>query len=496
VFRPDGAPLHQSEVLNDPPAWHAVDVGQNQGSSFLAREYLVAARGASFGKAETCYGCAVRLCVIGTGYVGLVTGTCFAATGQRVVCVDKDASKIERLKRFEIPIYEPGLEEMVRENANAGRLTFATDLASAVRDVDLAFIAVGTPPTHDGEADLSAVFAVAQELATHAAHDLVIVNKSTVPVGTNAQVQKLVADAQHEIQVASNPEFLKEGGAIDDFMYPDRIVIGVRPGHDRARRLLSRVYHPLNLSNTKIVWMNPESAELTKYAANTMLAMRISFMNELAVLCEEVGADVQSVRLGVGSDPRIGSQFLHSGPGYGGSCFPKDVKALVATARRHGIELELADATNRVNVRHRSFLVRKLKRHFGGELAGRRIAIWGLAFKPGTDDVRESPSITTIEFLLNEGCEVVAHDPEAMANIKELFGEKVELVDDAYDAVEGADALMLLTEWREYQYPEFERIRDLMRTPTVFDGRNIWVTYKLADQGFQYSGVGIHADSP
>jgi UDPglucose 6-dehydrogenase len=292
------------------------------------------------------------------------------------------------------------------------------------------------------------------------------------------------------MQVVSNPEFLKEGGAINDFMYPDRIVIGVRPSHERARRLMGQVYHPLNLSNTKIVWMNPESAEVTKYAANTMLAMRISFMNELAVLCEEVGADVQSVRLGVGSDPRIGSQFLHAGPGYGGSCFPKDVKALVATARRHGIELELADATNRVNVRHRSFLVRKVKRHFGAELAGKRIAIWGLAFKPGTDDVRESPSITTIEFLLKEGCEVVAHDPEAMENIRQVFGDSITLVDEAYDAVRDADALLLLTEWREYQYPEFDRIRKLMRTPVILDGRNIWGTYRLAEQGFEYAGVG------
>ena len=437
----------------------------------------------------------MKLCVIGTGYVGLVTGTCFAATGQRVVCVDKDASKIERLQRFEIPIYEPGLEEMVKEQAESGRLSFTTDLAAAVRDVDLAFIAVGTPPTHDGEADLSAVFAVAQSLAEHATHDLVIVMKSTVPVGTNAQVQKLVADAAHDIQVASNPEFLKEGGAISDFMYPDRIVVGVRPGHQRARQLMNRVYHPLNLSSTKIVWMNPESAEITKYAANTMLAMRISFMNELAVLCEEVGADVQSVRMGVGSDPRIGPQFLHAGPGYGGSCFPKDVKALVAVARRYGIELELADATNRVNVRHRSFVVRKLKKHFGSDLAGKRVAIWGLAFKPGTDDIRESPSITTIEFLLNEGCEVVGHDPEAMANIKEMFGDSVKLVDDAYDAVKDADALLLLTEWREYQYPEFERIAQLMRTRVVLDGRNIWVAYKLGEQGFEYDGVGIQSDT-
>ena len=412
-----------------------------------------------------------------------------------MVCVDKDASKIERLQRYEVPIYEPGLQELVEENAKSGRLTFTTDLKSAVRDVDLAFIAVGTPPTHDGEADLSAVFAVAEELAKHATHDLVIVNKSTVPVGTNAQVQKLVADAEHDIQVASNPEFLKEGGAIGDFMYPDRIVVGVRAGHDRARRLMDKVYHPLNLSCTKIVWMNPESAEVTKYAANTMLAMRISFMNELAVLCEEVGADVQSVRHGVGSDPRIGSQFLHAGPGYGGSCFPKDVKALVATARRYGIELELADATNRVNVRHRSFLARKLKRHFDNELSGKRIAIWGLAFKPGTDDIRESPSITTIEFLLNEGCEVVAHDPEAMENIREMFGESVTLVDDAYDAVKDADTLMLLTEWREYQFPEFDRIRDLMRTPVILDGRNIWGTYNLAAQGFEYAGVGTQSES-
>jgi UDPglucose 6-dehydrogenase len=433
----------------------------------------------------------VKLCVVGTGYVGLVTGTCFAATGQRVVCVDKDASKIERLQRYEIPIYEPGLEEMVKEQAEAGRLTFTTDLAEAVKDVDLAFIAVGTPPTQDGDADLSAVFAVAKDLAKHATHDLVIVMKSTVPVGTNAQVQKLVADAKHDIQVASNPEFLKEGGAINDFMYPDRIVVGVRPTHERARTLMDRVYHPLNLSSTKIVWMNPESAEVTKYAANTMLAMRISFMNELAVMCEEVGADVRSVRKGVGSDPRIGPQFLHAGPGYGGSCFPKDVKALVATARRHGIELELADATNRVNVRHRSFVVRKLKKHFGGDLSGKRVAIWGLAFKPGTDDIRESPSLTTIEFLLNEGCEVVGHDPEAMSNIGEMFGDKIKLVEDAYEALEGADALLLLTEWREYQYPEFERFKELMRRPVVIDGRNIWVTYNLPDQGFEYAGVGI-----
>ena len=437
----------------------------------------------------------MKLCVIGTGYVGLVSGTCFAATGQRVICVDKDASKIERLKRYEIPIYEPGLAELVEENAEAGRLTFSTDLPSAVRNVDLAFIAVGTPPTLDGEADLSAVFGVAKELAKHATRDLVIVLKSTVPVGTNAQVQRLVTDAEHDVQVVSNPEFLKEGGAVDDFMYPDRIVVGVRPGHDRARRLMDRVYHPLNLSSTKIVWMNPESAEVTKYAANTMLAMRISFMNELAVLCEEVGADVQSIRQGVGSDPRIGPQFLHAGPGYGGSCFPKDVKALVATARRHGIELELADATNRVNVRHRSFVVRKLKRHFDNDLAGKRIAIWGLAFKPGTDDIRESPSITTIEFLLNEGCELVGHDPEAIDNVGEMFGDKVELVDDAYDALKGADALVLLTEWREYQYPEFDRIKELMRTPVILDGRNIWVTYRLAEQGFEYAGVGIQTST-
>ena len=435
----------------------------------------------------------MKLCVVGTGYVGLVTGTCFAATGQRVVCVDNDASKIERLQRFEIPIYEPGLEALVKENAASGRLTFSTDLETAIKDVDLAFVAVGTPPTLDGEADLSAVLGVAQEIAAKATHDLVIVLKSTVPVGTNEQVQRLVADAKYNIQVASNPEFLKEGGAIKDFMHPDRIVVGVRPGDERARQLMDRAYHPLNLSNTKIVWMNPESAELTKYAANTMLAMRISFMNELAVLCEDVGADVQSIRRGVGTDPRIGPQFLHAGPGYGGSCFPKDVKALVATARRHGIELELADATNRVNVRHRSFLVRKLKRYFDGDLAGKKIAIWGLAFKPGTDDVREAPSLTTIDALVQSGCEVVAHDPEAMDNIAALYPEGVELVTDPYEAAKGADALVLLTEWREYQYPEFERLLELMRTPVIFDGRNIWVSYGLREQGFHYTGVGTRS---
>ncbi len=432
----------------------------------------------------------MKLCVVGTGYVGLVSGTCFAATGQRVVCVDNDANKVAKLERNEIPIYEPGLEALVKENVAAGRLSFTTDLAAAVKDVDLAFIAVGTPPTLDGEADLSAVLGVARALAAAATGDLVIVLKSTVPVGTNAQVQRLVADSKHDVQVVSNPEFLKEGAAINDFMHPDRIVVGVRPEHGLAREVMDRAYHPLNLSNNKIVWMNPESAELTKYAANTMLAMRISFMNELAVLCEEVGADVQSVRRGVGSDPRIGSQFLHAGPGYGGSCFPKDVKALVATGRRHGIELQLADATNRVNVRHRSHMVRKLKKFFGGELAGKRIGIWGLAFKPGTDDVREAPSLTTIEALLKEGCEVVAHDPEAMGNIRALFPEGVALVDDAYKAAEGVDALLLLTEWREYQSPEFDRLGQLMRNKAIFDGRNVWSSYKLGDLGFAYAGVG------
>jgi UDPglucose 6-dehydrogenase len=432
----------------------------------------------------------MKLCVVGTGYVGLVSGTCFAATGQRVVCVDNDANKVARLERNEIPIYEPGLETLVKENVAAGRLSFTTDLAAAVKGVDLAFIAVGTPPTLDGEADLSAVLGVARALADAATGDLVIVLKSTVPVGTNAQVQRLVADCKHDVQVVSNPEFLKEGAAINDFMHPDRIVVGVRPEHGLAREIMDRAYHPLNLSNNKIVWMNPESAELTKYAANTMLAMRISFMNELAVLCEEVGADVQSVRRGVGSDPRIGSQFLHAGPGYGGSCFPKDVKALVATGRRHGIELQLADATNRVNVAHRSHVVRKLKKFFGGELAGKRIGIWGLAFKPGTDDVREAPSLTTIDALLKEGCEVVAHDPEAMDNIRALYPEGVTLVDDAYQAAEGVDALLLLTEWREYQSPEFERLGQLMHQKVIFDGRNVWSSYKLAELGFAYSGVG------
>ncbi len=437
----------------------------------------------------------MKLCVVGTGYVGLVTGTCLSATGQRVVCVDNDPAKIEMLKRHEVSIHEPGLQEMVRENAEAGRLTFSTDLPSSIKDADVVFVAVGTPPTLDGEADLSAVLSVAKSVMEHTQHPLVMVLKSTVPVGTSAHVRRLIADSPHPIHLASNPEFLKEGAAIKDFMYPDRIVIGVQEGDDFAREHMTRVYHPLNLSETKIVWMNPESAELTKYAANTMLAMRISFMNELAVLCEEVGADIHSIRRGIGSDPRIGSQFLHAGPGYGGSCFPKDVKALVAVGRQHGIELELADATNRVNVRHRNFLLRKLKRHFANDLVGKRVAIWGLAFKPGTDDIREAPSLTAIDALLKEGCEVAAHDPKATEAIRAIYGDRINLVSDKFDATKDADALLLLTEWREYQHPDFDRLKQLMRTPVLFDGRNIWSSYRLPERGFKYTGVGTSVGS-
>ena len=352
----------------------------------------------------------MELCVIGTGYVGLVTGTCFAATGQRVICVDNDASKIERLQRYEIPIYEPRLEEMVKENASAGRLTFTTDLAAAVRDVDLAFIAVGTPPTHDGEADLSAVFAVAQELAKHATHDLVIVNKSTVPVGTNAHVQKLVADAEHDIQVASNPEFLKEGGAISDFMYPDRIVVGVRSGHDRARRLMDKVYHPLNLSSTKIVWMNPESAEVTKYAANTMLAMRISFMNELSAICEAYGADITAVREGIAADNRIGASYLFPGLGFGGSCLPKDVSACAQLAKNAGVPSTLLDAVNEVNQAQQDRFIRRVMDHYGNAVCEKTIAIWGASFKPKTDDLREGRALDVLKH--EDGSPFVLDDVE------------------------------------------------------------------------------------
>jgi UDPglucose 6-dehydrogenase len=432
----------------------------------------------------------MNVTMVGTGYVGLVSGVCFAETGNNVTCLDIDPAKIAKLEEGVIPIFEPGLDEMLVRNRDAGRLHFTTDSEQAIGGADIVFIAVGTPPRSDGGADLSQVDVVAQAVKQYAKRELVLVNKSTVPVGTNARVRQLVQDAAVPIHVVSNPEFLKEGDAIKDFMHPDRVVLGVLPEDTFARELMGRLYHPVSLDREKIVWMDPASAELTKYVANTMLAMRISFMNEISQLCERVGADVHSVRAGVGSDARIGGKFLYAGPGYGGSCFPKDVKALVHTAREHGLEIELAAGTDRVNARQKSFLVRKVRSALGGDVRGKRIAVWGLAFKPRTDDVRDSPALTLIDALLADGAEIYAHDPEAMDVVRKMYGERVHLVSNAYEAAKEADVLVLVTEWREYQSPDFARVRQLMKAPVLVDSRNIWTSYKLGGQGFSYQGIG------
>ena len=433
----------------------------------------------------------MNLCMVGSGYVGLVSGACFADTGQSVVCADVDTAKVETLNRGGIPIYEPGLEELVRRNREAGRLTFTSDVAGAIRDADVVFVAVGTPPRGDGGAHLGAVDAVAELAAKSCSKETVLVLKSTVPVGTNRRVRRIVESSPHRIHVVSNPEFLKEGDAVSDFMKPDRIVIGVDESAF-ARETMERLYHPVNLSGSKIVWMDPTSAELTKYVANSMLAMRISFMNEIAAVCDAAGADVHSIRRGVGSDSRIGSKFLYAGPGYGGSCFPKDVKALVHTARELGVELDLAAATDRVNERQKGVVFRKLRRMLGEDLRGKRIAIWGVAFKPRTDDTRDSPSLTLIQALVAEGAIVRCHDPAAdRGALSEFSPEQVSWSETAEDALEDSDALCLMTEWREYQNPDFKDVRSRMRTPNLVDARNVWSSYGLAEQGFEYTGIGV-----
>ena len=438
----------------------------------------------------------MKLCMVGSGYVGLVSGACFAETGQPVICADVDQSKIDALNGGEIPIFEPGLDEVVARNVEAGRLEFTTDVEQAIRDASVVFVAVGTPPRGDGGADLTSVDTVAQMVAEHAQRDMVLVLKSTVPVGTNARVTALVKDAKHTIRVVSNPEFLKEGDAVNDFLRPDRVVVGVKEEDEPAREIMERLYHPVCLDKNRLIFMEPASAELTKYVANTMLAMRISFMNEVSQLCEKVGANVHSVRHGVGSDSRLGAKFLYAGPGYGGSCFPKDVKALVHTAREHGMELELVSTTDRVNERQKGVLYRKLRQRLGGEIRGKRVAVWGVAFKPRTDDIRESASLTLIDALLAEGATVAVHDPEAMENAQKRYGDRVEYAESAYAAAEGADAVCLLTEWREYQNPDFERLKGVMKQPLVLDGRNIWTSYGLADMGFTYEGIGVPSAEP
>ena len=435
----------------------------------------------------------MRIVVVGTGYVGLVAGVCFADSGHTVVCVDVDAAKIDALKRGETPIYEPGLEELLHKNIAAERISFSTTLAGALRGSEVVFIAVGTPQRDDGDADLRAAMSVAHQVAASAEHYTVLVNKSTVPVGTAARMQaEIAARAKAEIDVVSNPEFLKEGAAIDDFQRPDRIVIG--SPSERARAIMAELYAPFVRTESPIYFMDPRSAELTKYAANAMLATRISFMNDVAMLCERVGADVDSVRKAMGADERIGQKFLFPGCGYGGSCFPKDVKALIASAHNHGLDFTLLSAVDAVNDRQKRLLAQKARAHFGaGKLRGKKLAVWGLAFKPKTDDLRHAPALVLIDELLAEGGVVAAHDPVAMDNARREFGDRVQFVNNPYLAVDGADALFLVTEWNEFRQPDFARIKAAMRQPVLFDGRNIWNASRLREMGFAYYGVGKSA---
>ncbi len=438
----------------------------------------------------------MQVTIFGTGYVGLVTGTCLAEVGNHVVCVDIDAAKIAQLQRGEIPIFEPGLAPLVRSNQGSGQLRFTDDAAAALAQAQVAFIAVGTPPDEDGSADLSHVLAVARTIGQVMCRPLVVVNKSTVPVGTADAVRAAITGelarrgAAIDFDVVSNPEFLKEGDAVQDCLRPDRIVIGSDSA--RAVELLRSLYAPFNRNHERIVLMDVRSAELTKYAANAMLATKISFMNEIASIAERVGADVEQVRRGIGSDPRIGYHFIYPGAGYGGSCFPKDVKALAHAARGQGCEPRLLDAVEAVNVAQKNRLFSMLEDHFDGALAGRRIAVWGLAFKPNTDDMREAPSRVLLEALWQAGATVRAHDPEAMEETRRLYGERADLLLCAqpYVALEGADALVVVTEWKAFRSPDFARIRACLRTPVVFDGRNLYEPAVVEAEGLAYYGIG------
>ena len=431
----------------------------------------------------------MKVCVIGTGYVGLVAGTCFAESGNDVICVDIDERKIERLRQGEIPIFEPGLEELILKNVEDGRLSFTTDLGDAVKRSLICFVAVGTPPGPDGHADLSAIEAAAASIAKSMDGYRVIVNKSTVPVGMAERVREIVrSHTHHPVDVVSNPEFLKEGAAIEDFMKPDRVVIG--SDSPRATEVMKELYSPFVRTERPILIMSAESAEMTKYCANAMLAARISLMNEFANLCERVGADVADVRRGVGFDQRIGHHFLFPGIGYGGSCFPKDVRAIIRVAEAKGLEFSLLNAVEEVNGRQKSVMVEKVMSHYGGELRGKRFAVWGLSFKPRTDDMREAPSIIVIEALLKAGAEVDAHDPEAMKEARRYFGDRIRYHQHNYDALVDADALLILTEWNEFRRPDFERIRKSLKRPVIFDGRNIYEPGQMRSLGFVYHSIG------
>jgi UDPglucose 6-dehydrogenase len=430
----------------------------------------------------------MKIGVVGTGYVGLVLGACMAENGNSVICVDNDAGKVEALRRGELPIYEPGLEEMIPRNVAEERLSFTTDLAEAVRASDILFVAVGTPQGEDGSADLTHVLGVARAIGQAMNGWKIVVLKSTVPVGTAAKVRAAIAAITRQpFAVCSNPEFLKEGAAVDDFMRPDRVVIGSEDA--KVEAIMRELYEPFVRQGHPILVMDHASAELTKYAANAMLATRISFMNEIANLCDRVGADVKQVRLGIGTDARIGPSFLYSGIGYGGSCFPKDVQALLRTAQDAGATTHVIDAVERANASQKAILVPRIERHLGG-LAGRTIAVWGLAFKPRTDDMREAPALAVIEGLLAKGAAVRCYDPKAMQQARHFLSERVSYCQRSYEAVEGADALVVVTEWGEFREPDFARIKSLMRTPAIFDGRNIYTPEHVRSLGFHYEGIG------
>ena len=431
----------------------------------------------------------MKMCVIGTGYVGLVAGAGFSDMGNDVVCCDIDREKIDGLNQGQIPIYEPGLDKLVARNSAEGRLTFTTDIAGGVAGAEVILLAVGTPPGPDGSADLKHIFKAAETVGSALTGWAVLVTKSTVPVGTGDKIEALVRKhTKHEFAVASNPEFLKEGDAVNDFMKPDRVIVGAED--KRAIETLRALYAPFTRTSDRMMVMDRRSAELTKYAANSMLATRISFMNDLSNLCELLGADIELVRRGMGSDARIGPKFLFAGPGFGGSCFPKDLRAAISTGRDVGYKLEILNAVVAVNERQKKKMGEKIIAHFGGSLAGKRIAVWGLAFKPGTDDIREAPALTLIEQLLAAGASVSATDQVAIEGVRKVFGDRVEFETSNYACAQGADALALVTEWHEYRRPSFDRLKTLLRQPVLFDGRNVWNPAELRAAGFTYYGMG------
>ena len=436
----------------------------------------------------------MKIAIVGTGYVGLVSGACFAEMGADVTCIDVDKRKIEMLRKGQIPIYEPGLEELVARNVADGRLHFSTELGECLDEVEIVFSAVGTPPDEDGSADLRYVLEVAREFGRKINRYTLLVTKSTVPVGTAQKVRQAVAEelaargAEVEFDVASNPEFLKEGDAIDDFMKPDRVVVGVES--ERAKQLMERLYKPFMMNNYRMIFTDVASAEMIKYAANSMLATRISFMNDIANLCEIVGADVNMVRKGIGADARIGSKFLYAGCGYGGSCFPKDVKALIRTAEQRGYRMQVLEAVEAVNERQKGILYEKFVREFDGEVEGRCVAMWGLSFKPETDDMREAPSLVLIERLLAAGCRVRVFDPIAMDEARRRLGDRVEYCSSKYEALEGADALMIVTEWKQFRLPNWARVAEAMKGGVVIDGRNIYERHEVEAAGLKYLRIG------